>query len=406
MGGRVGRLSGALLAVVVSGLLVNLLLVVVARSLHPADYAAFSAFWSIALVAGFGAFLPVEQTLARRLPVTADRGAEVRAVARAAAVLIALEVVVLLPGAALLLASIKGSGGLWLVLAVLCLVSGLQFVVRGLLLGTGRVATFSAVLAVDVAIRVAVAVLLSAGGASSAAAYGWAVVAGIGLVHLPVLVLLRRDLKASGRARVATPVRPVLLLLVGSLGAQVLLNGPAVAVPLLADADRLAEVGGFQAAFQLVRIPLFLAVPVQAALVPVIITAIHGMKHARRQQLFRRLLAGAAALAAGGAALGFVAGPLLVRLLFGARYDVSAATVAVLAVGTAAYLSMLVLTQVLVADDRHAAVGIAWGVGVAAGAVVQLTVSPATAGAAASFAAGGVVALAWAFRGVLRTRPA
>ena len=57
------------LAIVGSGLLVNAYLAIIARTISAAEYAYFGAFWSLALVAGFGMFLPIEQETARLLQV-------------------------------------------------------------------------------------------------------------------------------------------------------------------------------------------------------------------------------------------------------------------------------------------------------------------------------------------------
>ena len=52
-----------------SGLLVNAYLAIIARTISAAEYAYFGAFWSLALVTGFGMFLPIEQETARLLQV-------------------------------------------------------------------------------------------------------------------------------------------------------------------------------------------------------------------------------------------------------------------------------------------------------------------------------------------------
>ena len=52
-----------------SGLLVNAYLAIIARTVSAAEYAYFGAFWSLALVAGFGMFLPIEQETARLMQV-------------------------------------------------------------------------------------------------------------------------------------------------------------------------------------------------------------------------------------------------------------------------------------------------------------------------------------------------
>ena len=57
------------LGIVGSGLLVYAYLAIIARSVSAAEYAYFGAFWSLALVAGFGVFLLIEQETARLMQV-------------------------------------------------------------------------------------------------------------------------------------------------------------------------------------------------------------------------------------------------------------------------------------------------------------------------------------------------
>ena len=73
--GRVGarRLVGAAgLGVLVSGLIVNVYLAVVARALPPAEYATFGSFWALALVARLRG-LPAARAGARTAPAVARR---------------------------------------------------------------------------------------------------------------------------------------------------------------------------------------------------------------------------------------------------------------------------------------------------------------------------------------------
>ena len=61
--------------------------------------------------------------------------------------------------------------------------------------------------------------------------------------------------------------RAVTPLLLGSLCAQLLLNGPPVLIPALAANEaEITRAGQFIAAFTLARVPLFLVVPLQTAL--------------------------------------------------------------------------------------------------------------------------------------------
>lgn len=389
-------------ALVVSGLLVNLLLAVAARSVSAPEYAVFSAFWSIALVAGFGVFLPVEQWLAAR-PGPFDQVARAALSLRGLVVRLAVVEALVLVVVGWTLFHAAGDGAqMAVVLVALVVVSGPQFLVRGILIGASRLDLYGAVLVLDVVVRIVVAVVLSVAGGSTAVPFAWAVVAGIALAHLPVLLVL---VVRAGDVTTQPPAgtgRAILLLLAGSLGAQILFNGPALVLTAAAAPSELSEVGSFQAAFQLVRIPLFLAIPMQATLVPVMARLLHGRDAAERRRLVTLFTAGVAASMGAGAIVGAVLGPWLVHLVFGDKYDVPSRVVAVLAAGAAAYLALLVLTQVFVADEQHGIVGLSWAVGVlVAGASSALShQNPGDAGGA--FALGCVAALACALLALVR----
>lgn len=387
----IGGLGSTIVALVGSGVLVNVLLALVARSVSTAEYALFSAFWSIGLIAGFGVFLPVEQWLAGRLPASPGPNSDVRAAGRLVAWLVLAEVVVLVPVGAVVFSSLDGGTATWVALAALCAVSGVQFLVRGWLIGTGRMHLYAVVLLADVGTRVLVVLALSLGSVATAAPYAWAVVAGLAVAHLPVAVfVLAGAVRRGGPPAGESPrlARPVALLLLGSFGAQVLFNGPTIALSAAASTSQLSEVGVFQAAFQLVRIPLFLAVPMQAALVPLMGRALHDAGPRARVRLLGQFAVGAVVLIGAGALTGWGIGPWLVRLVFGAQYDASSTTVAVLAAGSGAYLGLLVLTQGLVADRRFGLVGASWGVGVLVSCVVFVTLPDALTAATVAFAAG------------------
>ena len=261
--------------IVGSGLLVIVFLAVVARSVSASQYALFGAFWAVALIAGFGVFLPIEQWLAGRGEASPSLADDTHVAARLVTLMVLVEVLVLLTVCGPLLWALGGRLGMLSALVGLCVVSGAQFLARGALIARRRMNMFAAVLVIDVLIRLVFALALSVGGQDTATTYAWAVVAGIGLAHVPVLLVMLPRRHASP-VSAAKAVRPVLLLLVGSLGAQVLFNWPAVILAAVAPKDELPEVGTFQAALQLVRVPLFLAVPVQAALVPVLSRVLRG----------------------------------------------------------------------------------------------------------------------------------
>lgn len=390
----------SVVALVGSGLLVNVLLAVVARSVTEPEYALFSAFWAVALIAGFGIFLPVEQWLAQRPagdPALAD---DVRRVGRLTVALVAGSAVVIVGVGAALMSSLGAGPGMLTALIALCAVSGVQFLTRGVLISRGRLDLFAVVLLADVVVRVGIALALSQQGVDHATPYAWAVVVGIGIVHLPVLALSRYGVRGPGDGREV--VRPVLLLLIGSFGGQVLFNAPAVAASIAASETELGGVATFQAAFQLARIPLFLAVPLQAALIPLMARILLDRGSGERAALLVRYTAGTGATIAAGVAIGWFLGPWLVQLIFGARYDAAPWLVAVLAAGSGAYLALLVLSQVFVADGRHGTVGASWACGAVVAAVVFATVPATVTASAWSFTLGSLAGLGWALAAAWR----
>ncbi|USX53767.1 lipopolysaccharide biosynthesis protein [Lentzea sp. HUAS12] len=321
--------------IVLSGLLVNAYLAIVARNVSPAEYSDFGAFWSIALLVGFGAFLPVEQELARLGP-RALRSAAV--VAGCMAVVECALAVFVSPA-----------------VVVLCFLSAAQFLVRGTLIGSGRLAWHGGLLVADTTLRVVFALLAGWLGATTSAQFEWTLVAAVAVAHLPVLAAIWWQ--QDGEVPVREFARAVSPLLVGSLCAQLLLNGIPVLVSAVATPAERAHAGVFLAAFLLARVPLFVAVPLQTALLPV-------LAGKRKRTVVTRLAAVLAVAAGFGVAVAFTIGPWLVRLVFGPLYVVSAADLALLAVGVVAHLGLIVTTQALVADALHSRVAWSWIAGV------------------------------------------
>jgi O-antigen/teichoic acid export membrane protein len=326
--------------IVLSGLLVNAYLAIVARNVSPAEYSDFGAFWSIALLVGFGAFLPVEQELARLGP---------RAL-RSAAVVAACMAVVECALAVFVSPAV----------VVLCFLSAAQFLVRGALIGSGKLAWHGGLLVADTTLRVVFALLAGWLGATTSAQFEWTLVAAVAVAHLPVLAAIWWQ--GEGEVPVREFARAVSPLLVGSLCAQLLLNGIPVLVTAIATPGERAQAGVFLAAFLLARVPLFVAVPLQTALLPV-------LAGKQRRTVVTRLAAVLAAAAGAGVAVAVTIGPWLVRLVFGPLYVVSATDLTLIALGVVAHLGLIVTTQSLVADALHSRVAWSWVAGVLTAAV-------------------------------------
>ena len=381
-----------------SGLLVNAYLAIIARNISAAEYAYFGAFWSLALVAGFGVFLPIEQETARLMQVPDRPRGLLRAALLTAASMAAVEVLLVAAAAPWLARALGGHLVSVVAIGLLCLISAGQFVVRGALIGMDRMGRYALVMLTDTLLRVvfAAGVALFAGEPGSPA-FAWTLVAAIGLAHAPQLFLLatRRtrlgQVPAMGTHTVTVPEvrRAVAPLLLGSLCAQLLLNGPPVLIPALANNEfEVTRAGQFLAAFTLARVPLFLVVPLQTALLPMLTALLHSGDRVALRRVMLQIAAGLAGLGVAALLLGWFAGPLLVGLIFGQSYVLGGKDIALLAVGVAAHIGLVLVTQVLVAAVRHTLVAWAWLCGVVVATVLLFTVPDLLLAAELAFLAG------------------
>ncbi|WP_219417313.1 lipopolysaccharide biosynthesis protein [Pseudonocardia nigra] len=384
-----------------SGLLINGYLAIVARSLPAAEYAYFGAFWSLAQVAGFGMFLSIEQETARLLQTPGRPLGVLKAALLTAAAMAVAQLAVIALGWPLLSEAFGGHAVTVVAMGVLALVSAGQFVVRGALIGMDRMGRHAAIMFFDSGLRVVLAALVAAFVIDPGSpAFAWTLVGAIGLAHAPQLLsLLRRRTRAAtepdpaagwlGPRAVWSAVAPLLL---GSLCAQLLLNGPPVLVPVLAEsAADTTRAGQLLAVFTLSRVPLFLVVPLQTALLPMFTGALHTGNRVALVRVVRLLSLGLVGLAVAALVLGYLAGPWLVGLIFGAEYVLPGGHVALLAVGVAAYIGLVLVTQVLVASVRHRLVAWSWLSGLVVAAVVLAVVPDLLLRAELAFLLGSVV---------------
>lgn len=392
------RLVGSAgLGVILSGLLVNVYLAVVARGLTPAEYATFGAFWALALVLGFGPFLPLEQELARRLAMRESRRQVLVAGAGTAAILGGLALAVLGAASPLVWTSLDAHANAFAALVALCVVSAGQFLLRGILIGTDRLVRHGAVMVLDALLRLAFAVVLVVLGTDRAALYCWALVVAIALAHLPLVPAVWRRAEREypdagptdhGMRALTTSALP---LLVGSVCAQLLLNGLPVVVVALAQGPAQAAAGVFVAAFTIAKAPLSMVVPLQSAVVP---TLTRLLAAGRRRDVVRLLSRGAAALvglAVVGVPLAWWIGPPLVSLIFGAAYRIDGVELAIIVAGVLAHVGLVVVTQVHVARARHVDVALSWLAGLAVAGLTFWVVPGVVVAGEVAFGVGSLV---------------
>ena len=189
-----------------------------------------------------------------------------------------IALVVLVGALPIIWRSLDGDVSVLLALGALCVVSAGQFLVRGTLIGTDRLVRHAAVMVLDAVLRLGFAVGVFVVGGADAAAFCWALVAAIALAHLPQLPGAWRRAVAwerpsspgapADRPSVRGLTRAAMPLLVGSVCAQLLLNGLPVLVVAEAGEANEAAAGVFVAAFTLAKAPLSMVVPLQSAVVP------------------------------------------------------------------------------------------------------------------------------------------
>jgi O-antigen/teichoic acid export membrane protein len=356
------------------------LLAIVGRSLSPAEFGLFVAFWGVLF--GLGSSLStIEQEVARQAARTTDEesGPPAPAVTTAAAVLGTLVAsVTLVPAVA---ERLFGQADSWIGLVVTLAALGfaVQFAVRGLLVGSGDVRAYSWLVIAEAAARlvVLVAILLlfglelrTAAVAVGVGSYAWLLWAGRARKVLPHRGLPRATWRAAtGRA--------ASLMLGAALIAAVITGFPTL-VTALTDGSPGAAGGAVFAALTVSRVPLLLISPVQALAVPFVVRARENAATDGVANLRKGLLLGTAAFAALGlvaGTVGWAIGPWVVRLVYGPQYDVPRAAIALLLLSACLLAWSQLLSAALIALAAHRRMLLMWGAAVTA-TVVWLVVSP------------------------------
>jgi len=385
-GRRANPLPEGTLAVGV-GLLINGLctygfLVVAARVLGPEDeYAPLSVVWAVIFLAGPGFFLPLEQEVSRAIAARRGRGLGTGPVLRKAAVLggilvAGLVVVTLALGPFMVDELFSGD---WLLLIGL-LLGYVAFyathLARGGFSGLVRFRPYSILIAADGVMRLVLCLALAVLGVKVAGPYG--VILGVApLIAVGIALRGQRNLVTPGPDASWSELSSALgWLLFGSALAQSLPNIPVVAVQLLATPAEEADVGDFQVGLIVARVPLFLFLAVQAALLPKLSALASAGLIDEFKSGFRRLVMVVIAIGGLGTLTAFSIGPWAVRLLFGAEFDLDRRTLGLLALGSALYMLAVAMAQAVIALHGHARQAFVWLLGV----VVFIVVVVAMAG--------------------------
>jgi len=385
---------------VVMGLTVYGFLVIAARALGPEAYAPLSALWATVLLVGPGCFIPIEQELVRGLVARHAAGLDGGPVIRRAAALGGGALVVLILASTavglVLLDGLFDGQPLLLVGLLLSLVGYYaEHVARGVLAGYGRFRSYGLALAAEGTVRMIGCAVLAALGVASAGPYG-VVVGAAPLLATVVALRGQHDLAPPGGVQAPWRELTVALgwLLAGSVLAMGLANAGPVAVKLLADDSERARSGQFLAALIVARVPLFLFTALLTPALPRLTRLAAAGDRTGFDAGLRRLLALVAAVSAAGTLGALVAGPTVVRTLFGADFELPAHDLVTLALACAAYLFAITLAQALIAVSAPGRVAMAWLAGVVSFAVVTALGSDLLTRVELGMVAGGLVAAA------------
>jgi O-antigen/teichoic acid export membrane protein len=353
----------------VTGITSYAYLVLTARILGPARYVPLSVLWASVFITAAGLFTPLRYEIGRLVAQRRVEGVGTGPVIKRAALLgAALSGVVLL---ALVTVVLVGGRHLFSGQPLLVIGFGLSVVgywmlgvLWGGVAGTGRFRHFAYAQGGDSCLRIAVCVCLAVLGVKTVGPYGLV----LGLAPIVVAFVIWRpnlDLFSPGPPMPWSDLSRALgWLLVGSLGAQVLLNGSIIAVNLLATPVDRSRAGHLLAGLVLTRVPLFLFGAAEAALLP----NLAALARAGRWDEFRSgwvrllvLVAALAVLATGGS---FLVGPPVLRLLFGSRFALGRVDLTLLTAASGAYMLTLSIAQTLIALGLHARSAMGWLAGI------------------------------------------
>lgn len=328
-------------------------------------------FATFALAPGF--FLPLEQELGRAISHRRAIGQGARPVVRKVtllgAALAAIVVTIVLATSPLITHSYFD--GSWVMLGALVIAFASYAPVhlaRGIASGSGRFRAYAVVMGADGAVRVILCIALAVIGIKTAGPYGLAVALAplVGFFYVYAHGDLRTDDGPPATWKEVTPNLGWLLL--GSVFAAGLVNAGPVAANLLKNPNEKHLVTQFGYGVLLSRIPLFMFQAVQAALLPRL------SRLAARNELdefrsgFRKLLIIVVGVGGAGTLGAFLLGPFVIEKMYGA--DLSSRTLAMLAIGSAAYMAALAMAQAVIALRGHALVGLGWGIGMATFVIV------------------------------------
>lgn len=381
------------------------------RALGPVAAGPLAVWWTIVNTVIVGVLTPVEQETGRLVAVARASGRDPLTLVRSAAAIVGGAVAVAAAGLLIMRepladAAFRGHRVMVDLTALVAVVMAAVYLSRGVLAGTGAYRSYGLQLGIEGTIRGAGAVVLLAAGVGNGAAFGVVVALGGAVALTATWPRPARDpSQPPAAAHPWTFTRRLGLLVAGAAVSGILLNAPPLLVEVFGGGAATATM---LALLTVSRLPLFAFAAVQAVVLPRLAAARVAGRRAFIAQ-FRQALFLVVGLALAGAAVCGGLGPEIVRLAFGAAFVVARSDALVLAAAGAAFMVALLLTQTVIAQERHTVPVLCWSLGalaMAAGlwAVPGLIEKVAVASLLASLVA--LASLAAAVRQGMRRDPA
>lgn len=354
-------------AIAVSSVVGYVLLAIVGRSLSPADFGLFMSFWG--LLFGLASSMSmIEQESARQSAGgEKDHSAPILRVTIAAGALATTAAALTLVPAISARFYGHSESGIGLLVVVATLGFAAQFMVRGLLIGSGDVRGYGGLVVAEAMIRLVLLLVVwftvgltlgTAAAAVAAGAFAW-----LGWVRPARRLLRQNEVRGGfGLRSWLGPLRRAGSLMIGAALTAALITGYTTMVTAFSGGAPGAAGGAVFAALTVSRVPLLFVAPLQALAVPTILRWQQDRSNTTKDahRLLVRATLATLAIALVGALAAWFIGPWAVQVALGEKYVVSPATISVL-VFSACFLGLLQLASAaLIAFGSYRWMGIVW----------------------------------------------
>ena len=335
------------------------------RELGTEAFAPVGLLWTLFFILATVLLIPLEQYVTRE--VAAGR----KVIPNDLRPVITMTAIASVLGVAYIVRTLEDSfeGSIQYAFQIVLLMVGysLLFVGKGVLAGRRRFADVGWLLIVETVVRLAAGVI-AIQLAASAESLGWAMVLG-GFAALG-LRWWRFD-SGDDRAPAAPAPRFLGEYVGGAASSQILLGAAPLAVHLLGADPTLVSI--VFVTFTLYRAPMTLILNLQGRILPYLFGLSSSRNFNQLARISRGVVLVGTLLALLGAAVGWLVGPDVVRLLFGEEFAPSSTVAMFAAGGVMAAAAAQIAGQVLVAEARTRRLAIAWSGGLFA-AVLALVV--------------------------------